>query len=261
MDALLNVPCGQGPHGDCGSDAMRPGWQLVRDGDASEDGPVLPGERHICYSSSLALEMETPAQTDASPQGALPRRGEREAEAKPGSAWGPDDTADPRDAGGAAASETGRLPINSKANIRLGTGLVESAAPGNPQDRHEARGEAGGAGLMPRVADITAELPQRDALVVRPTTAAPKVGAFFGFSGAGGAKRGRTPVLLTRPLADRQWSARNRSTDGRVLPGDYVSKQGVVKAPVVRKRPVSSPVRCCFCIGVPLLGPVYYTML
>ena len=84
MDALLNVPCGQGPHGDCGSDAMRPGWQLVRDGDASEDGTVLPGERHICYSSSLALEMETPAQTDASPQGALPRRGEREAEASRG---------------------------------------------------------------------------------------------------------------------------------------------------------------------------------
>ena len=75
MDALLNVPCGQGPRGDCGSDAMRPGWQLVRDGDASEDGPVLPGERHMCHNSSLALEMETPAQTDASPQGALPRRG------------------------------------------------------------------------------------------------------------------------------------------------------------------------------------------
>ena len=84
MDALLNVPCGQGPRGDCDSDAMRPGWQLVRDGDASEDGTVLPGERHICYSSSLALEMETPAQTDASPQGVLPRRGEREAEASRG---------------------------------------------------------------------------------------------------------------------------------------------------------------------------------
>ena len=32
----------------------------------------------------LALEMETPAQTDASPQGVLPRRGEREAEASRG---------------------------------------------------------------------------------------------------------------------------------------------------------------------------------
>ena len=60
---------------------------------------------------------------------------------------------------------------------------------------------------MPRVADITAELPQRDALVVRPTTAAPKVGAFFWIFWRGRcqarAHPGAADKAVSRPAVER----------------------------------------------------------